>query len=91
MSRGLLVHHVQLEGRDAAARVASCHVVAPTEWNVPPDGAVARALERLPGASGEPPSADTLRRVTVLMAAYDPCVPFKWEPDVSKDREGTDA
>lgn len=72
MSRGLLVHHVQLDGCDDAARVAACQVVAPTEWNFHPRGAVAAALESV---SGEAPAF----ALGTLMAAYDPCVPYSQE------------
>jgi len=73
MARGLLIHHVRLDGHGNAARVHACHVIAPTEWNFHPDGAVARALEALPATHTD----DSRRRLEALMAAYDPCVPFK--------------
>jgi hypothetical protein len=73
MARGLLVHHVVLDGGQGDARVEHCRVLAPTEWNFHPDGAVAQALEALPD-DGSP---DTLRRVSALMAAYDPCVRYE--------------
>lgn len=73
MARGLLVHHVVLDGEGSAARVASCRVLAPTEWNFHPDGAVAALLERFPS---QPTDADR-RDIGVLVAAYDPCVPFE--------------
>lgn len=76
MARGLLMHHVRLEGEGDAARVAACHVLAPTEWNFHPDGALASALERLP--SQATPSLQ--REVGILVAAYDPCVPYEIEP-----------
>lgn len=70
MARGLLLHHVQLDGTGDDARVLSCQVLAPTEWNFHPQGAVAQALERLPT-----PSAPGLyREVDLLFSAYDPCV-----------------
>lgn len=70
MARGLLVHHVVLDG-GAAPRVASYRVLAPTEWNFHADGAVAAALEGLRPAQGA--------RIAALMAAYDPCVRFEVE------------
>lgn len=70
MARGLLVHRVQLEGSGDVARVAECHVLAPTEWNFHPRGAVASALERLPAGA----TPELRRQVQVLMSAYDPCV-----------------
>ena len=78
MARGVLVHHVVLDGRGAAARIEACHVLAPTEWNFHPDGPVACALEALP-PTGE-------RQVAVLMAAYDPCVRYEL-PDTTQRHE----
>ena len=69
MARGLLVHHVMLDGHGEGARIAACHVLAPTEWNFHPDGAVACALEALP-------ESGSMEQVAVLMAAYDPCVRY---------------
>ena len=85
MARGLLIHHVQLDGRGDAARVAACHVIAPTEWNFHPDGAVARALESLPVQ----PANEGRRRLGAVMAAYDPCVPY--QQDLSMPREAEHA
>ena len=73
MARGLLIHHVRLDGEGDAARVCACQVIAPTEWNFHPDGAVARALEAWPPVHTD----EARRRLDALMAAYDPCVPFK--------------
>lgn len=73
MARGLLIHHVRLDGSGDAARVASCRVVAPTAWNFHPEGAVAAALESWQGHPG------------VLVAAYDPCVPCTWELTMRKE------
>lgn len=70
MARGLLVHHVQLDGTGDDARVASCQVLAPTEWNFHPQGAVAQALEQLP----TPSMSGVCREVDLLFSAYDPCV-----------------
>jgi hypothetical protein len=70
MARGLLVHHVQLEGAWTDAKVLACHVLAPTEWNFHPQGAVAQALEHLPSAA----SPASRLRTDVLISAYDPCV-----------------
>jgi hypothetical protein len=77
MSRGLLIHQVQLEGGDALPRVTGYCVLAPTEWNFHPQGAVARALEAM-----SPAVVDDIRaRVQVLMTAYDPCVRFELDID----------
>ncbi len=63
MARGLLLHWVRL---DADGGVRDYRVLAPTEWNFHPDGALARALSALP--AGATAAANT------LAAAYDPCV-----------------
>lgn len=70
MSRGLLLHWVRLEEGPTArdpdtARVAVYRVVAPTEWNFHPDGALAQALA-VPGVT---PSAARLAAATL-----DPCL-----------------
>ncbi|MBL8475966.1 MAG: hydrogenase formation protein [Methyloversatilis sp.] len=72
MARGLLVHHVLLDGHGDDARIAACHVLAPTEWNFDADGAVAVALEKL-----DPTAPGCAHRVALLMAAYDPCVRYQ--------------
>ena len=64
MARGLLLHWVQL---DSAGAVQDYRVLAPTEWNFHPQGALARAVAAL-----SPVAAATAR---TLAAAYDPCVP----------------
>lgn len=76
MARGLLVHQVEIDqpAGDAPARVAACRVLAPTEWNFHPQGVVAQTIAALD--SGRP-AEDTERRVRLLMAAFDPCVPFE--------------
>lgn len=75
MARGLLIHHVQLDSTAEDARVSACRVIAPTDWNFHPEGAFAQALEALPPGA-EP---DTRRALGVLIAAYDPCVPYRLE------------
>lgn len=72
MARGLLIHHVQLDGAATDARVLACHVVAPTEWNFHPQGAVAQWLATLP----QDLTSMARRRILAVMAAYDPCVKF---------------
>lgn len=63
MARGLLLHWVQL-GDDGA--VADYRVLAPTEWNFHPQGAMAMALSALP-------SNDTAA-AALMVAAMDACV-----------------
>jgi hypothetical protein len=62
MARGLLLHWVRLDG----GAIDDYRVLAPTEWNFHPGGALARALTAL--APGDMVAAST------LAAAYDPCV-----------------
>jgi hypothetical protein len=67
-ARGLLVHWLHLEGRGADARVHDCRVLAPTDWNFHPAGALAQALARQP-------DDDAGHAAThLLLAAFDPCV-----------------
>jgi Ni,Fe-hydrogenase I large subunit len=63
MARGLLLHWVQLDHRGA---VSGYRLVAPTEWNFHPQGALAQALRAL-----QPQDLDSAR---LLAAAFDPCV-----------------
>jgi hypothetical protein len=63
MARGLLLHWVQL---DPQGRVEDYRVLAPTEWNFHPDGALAQALAALP--------AHDTAAAWCLAAAFDPCV-----------------
>ncbi len=81
MARGLLMHHVQLDGVGESARIAACHVIAPTEWNFHPDGVVAQVLERLPTR----PAAEGLHRLAAVMASYDPCVPYQLDHQTSRE------
>lgn len=82
MARGLLVHWVRLDGvGEAAPRVAAVHVLAPTEWNFHPYGALARLLSDLPRQVAP-------ARVQLLGAAFDPCVSLIVEPAVAPPPEG---
>jgi Ni,Fe-hydrogenase I large subunit len=65
MARGLLVHWVQLDSHGA---VAQYRVLAPTEWNFQPQGALALAL-----AVRSPQDA---KAAQTLATAFDPCVEF---------------
>lgn len=68
-SRGLLLHVVHL----ADGVVADYRIVAPTEWNFHPAGALAEALAPLVGQE----SADTaVARARLLCQSLDPCVAF---------------
>jgi len=65
-ARGLLVHHVQIDGD----RVRLYRIVAPTEWNFHPQGALAAALVGAPAADA--PAARQLAQR--LVNSLDPCV-----------------
>jgi len=63
MARGLLLHWAHC---DTQGRVLDYKVVAPTEWNFHPQGALAQALSAL-----SPEDSATAQQ---LAAAFDPCV-----------------
>ncbi|MDP2416065.1 MAG: hypothetical protein U1D36_17145 [Hydrogenophaga sp.] len=90
MARGLLVHQVSIEeaASEAPARVATCRVLAPTEWNFHPQGVVAQHIAAL---DADRPAEDVARRVRLLMAAFDPCVPFEVTPALPAVREAQHA
>lgn len=73
MSRGLLVHWVRLEEGPRAVDVARAElyrVIAPTEWNFHPEGALAAAVARA-----------TPRQARLAAATLDPCMSFDVEPE----------
>jgi hypothetical protein len=72
-ARGLLVHHVRLE-RD---RAVAYRIVAPTEWNFHPEGALASALTLAPTGDLEA----LKRRVERMVHSLDPCVSCRVELD----------
>lgn len=63
MARGLLLHWVQL---DAHGSVLDYRVLAPTEWNFHPQGALAQAVTAL--------TPQDQVQAAMLAAAFDPCV-----------------
>lgn len=65
-ARGLLLHRVETGG----GRVRDYRIVAPTEWNFHPDGALARGLSGMPAASAE----EARVRAGWLAQSLDPCV-----------------
>ena len=68
MARGLLLHWVRV---DACGIVVDYRVLAPTEWNFHPQGALARALAEVP--------SDDVRSARCLAAAFDACVDCRIE------------
>lgn len=70
-ARGLLVHHVKLEGE----RIAAYRIVAPTEWNFHPAGAFSLGAMALAADDG----ARLESQVRWLVASLDPCVGVRYE------------
>ncbi|WP_283743178.1 nickel-dependent hydrogenase large subunit [Sideroxydans sp. CL21] len=70
-ARGLLMHHVRLEGD----LVADYAIVAPTEWNFHPDGPYARDMRGL--KERDPERLQQLAHVAAL--SLDPCVAYEVE------------
>ena len=70
MSRGLLVHVVQLRRTSvhAAPTIERYRLQAPTEWNFHPDGPLAHWLRQTL------PTPDSLRQARLAATALDPCV-----------------
>lgn len=64
-ARGLLMHRAVVE----AGKVADYCIVAPTEWNFHPQGALVQALTGSPRTGLE-------RRVRLWVLALDPCVEY---------------
>ncbi|OGS96721.1 MAG: hypothetical protein A3H31_01300 [Gallionellales bacterium RIFCSPLOWO2_02_FULL_57_47] len=70
-ARGLLMHEIVLDGE----RIADYFIVAPTEWNFHPQGAL---VDELMGQ--EAGDRDALQQhVTRSVTALDPCVPWELE------------
>jgi hypothetical protein len=70
-ARGLLLHAIDLDGD----RVRRYRIVAPTEWNFHPQGALAAATIGADGTN----SADLARRTEWLLQSLDPCVAYRLE------------
>lgn len=81
MARGLLVHFVRISREGGEAVVKRCEVISPTDWNFHPIGLAARAMAELVARGGT--RCELGRRISLLMAALDPCVPFAidWRRD----------
>ncbi len=70
-ARGMLMHEIVL----ADDRIADYRIVAPTEWNFHPQGAL---VDQLIGQ--ETTDRDALQRqVARAVAALDPCIPWELE------------
>jgi Ni,Fe-hydrogenase I large subunit len=68
-ARGRLHHLVQLDRQGLVEQFA---ILAPTEWNFHPRGALSRALQHRALRDDDADRA----RVARLVAAFDPCVAF---------------
>jgi hypothetical protein len=65
-ARGLLLHQAQVND----GGVDHYRIIAPTEWNFHPDGALSRGLVGRPVKDAD----DARRRAALLVQALDPCV-----------------
>lgn len=70
-ARGLLLHAIDLDGE----KVRRYRIVAPTEWNFHPQGAVAAATVGV----DETGAGDLRRRTERLLQSLDPCVAYRLE------------
>lgn len=70
-ARGLLMHHVLLEN----GIVRGYEIVAPTEWNFHPAGALVREISGL----HEPDEMRLRHKVNIAALSLDPCVPYEIE------------
>jgi Ni,Fe-hydrogenase I large subunit len=70
-ARGLLLHRVRLAG----GRVAGYRIVAPTEWNCHPAGALARGLAGIEAGD----DAECAASAQLVVQALDPCVAHRVE------------
>jgi len=70
-ARGALVHLIELDA--GASRIARYRILAPTEWNFHPRGALAAGLLGAHAAS----EAELRRRAQWLVQALDPCVGYR--------------
>ncbi|MDE2182712.1 MAG: hypothetical protein KGJ78_06790 [Alphaproteobacteria bacterium] len=66
-ARGPLAYYAQVEG----GRLGALRSVAPTEWNFHSHGPFLAALEAAPSL------ADPVAAARLLVAGFDPCVPFE--------------
>jgi coenzyme F420-reducing hydrogenase alpha subunit len=72
-SRGLLIHVVRL----ANEKIADYRIVAPTEWNFHPAGALVEALTQAMAVLA--PDEVVAKRAEAICQSLDPCVSFAVE------------
>jgi len=76
-ARGVLVHLIDLQGAAGDERIARYRILAPTEWNFHPQGAVAAGL--LGAHAGR--AAEFRQRAHWLVQSLDPCVDYTLRVD----------
>ena len=69
-ARGMLLHHVRIE----SGRVAEYWIVAPTEWNFHPQGALTGLIGLREGNA-----ARLTETAMLFVLSLDPCVEFEIE------------
>jgi coenzyme F420-reducing hydrogenase alpha subunit len=67
---------------NAGVLISDYQVIAPTEWNLHPHGALAQGLAKM--SAGDP---RTRRRAELLIAAFDPCIGFTLELEAAPSEE----
>jgi hypothetical protein len=72
-ARGLLLHQIDLDGE----KIGRYRIVAPTEWNFHPQGALAAATLGVHEMS----AAELKRRTEWLLQSLDPCVAYQLDVD----------
>lgn len=71
MTRGMLIHGVQCDA--TTDKILRYSVIAPTEWNLHPQGRLAQALETIK-SMGNIDGQATHMQAEALISAFDPCV-----------------
>ena len=74
-ARGPLLHYVNLDGSGETEKVAQYFVIAPTEWNFHPQGALATGLAGVEADS----EAQLMETVGMWVLSLDPCVEYRIE------------
>ena len=81
--RGLLIHHYIVSGK----RIMNANIITPTEINARHIEVSAKALTESLISNGQPLNAGELqRKLTMLVRAYDPCLPCAVHVSVVRGR-----
>jgi len=82
--RGLLIHHYVVSGK----RIMHANIITPTEINARHIEVSAKALAETIVSNGRPLNAGELqRKLTMLVRAYDPCLPCAVHVSVVRGRK----